>query len=94
MRASLAFVEAQDRGREPGRVVVVAVRRVDDLVEDELGRVEAVARGGILREGLLLRRIEHPSIVRVVELTSGSATVNTAKSWVPTSACAARSFIT
>lgn len=45
-------------------VVAKCVRA--DIDEEEFGHVAA---NGILREGLLLRRLEHPSIVRVVELT-------------------------
>lgn len=41
----------------------------------EAGDERASASNGILREGLLLRRIEHPSIVRVVDLVRRPATL-------------------
>ncbi|MCW2973463.1 MAG: hypothetical protein JWN72_1736 [Thermoleophilia bacterium] len=44
--------------------------------EDVAGEHERRTAGqGILREGLLLRRVEHPSIVRVVELVHDPATL-------------------
>ena len=47
-RPALALVQPDDRGREPCRVVVVGVVRVDDVVEDE--------RGGAATDGGQRRR--------------------------------------
>ncbi|MBC7461860.1 MAG: serine/threonine protein kinase [Thermoleophilia bacterium] len=51
----------------------VVAKRIREDVEGEHDR--RVAGQGILREGLLLRRVEHPSIVRVVELVHDPATL-------------------
>ncbi|MCW2927515.1 MAG: serine/threonine protein kinase [Thermoleophilia bacterium] len=51
---------------------VVAKRIREDLATDDERRA---AGHGILREGLLLRRVSHPSIVRVVELVQDPATL-------------------
>lgn len=59
------------RGRWHGLEVVA--KRVREDIEVEEQRREAGQ--GILREGLLLRRIEHPSIVRVVDLVHRPATL-------------------
>jgi serine/threonine protein kinase len=59
------------RGRWHGLEVVAKRVREDIVDEDERRR----AAQGILREGLLLRRMEHPSIVRVVELVHRPATL-------------------
>jgi serine/threonine protein kinase len=58
-------------GRWHGLEVVAKRVREDIADEDERRR----AGQGILREGLLLRRMEHPSIVRVVELVHRPATL-------------------
>jgi serine/threonine protein kinase len=60
------------RARWHGLDVVAKCVRAD-LVDD--GDDHAAAVNGILREGLLLRRFEHPSIVRVVELVRRPATL-------------------
>lgn len=54
-----------------GLDVVAKCVRADIEDDDE----RASASNGILREGLLLRRIEHPSIVRVVDLVRRPATL-------------------
>ena len=59
------------RGRWHG-LDVVAKRIREDLDDPDARRS---AGDGILREGLLLRRIEHPSIVRVVEVVRQPATL-------------------
>jgi eukaryotic-like serine/threonine-protein kinase len=59
------------RARWHGLDVVAKCVRADIVDEDE----RSSARDGILREGLLLRRIEHPSIVRVVDLVRRPATL-------------------
>lgn len=59
------------RGRWHGREVVAKRVREDIIGADE----RRTAGLGILREGLLLQRIEHPSIVRVVELVHDPATL-------------------
>jgi serine/threonine protein kinase len=51
----------------------VVAKCVRGDIEDEDER--ASATNGILREGLLLRRIEHPSIVRVVDIVRRPATL-------------------
>jgi serine/threonine protein kinase len=58
-------------GRWHGLEVVAKRVREDIADQDERHR----AAQGILREGLLLRRIDHPSIVRVVELVHRPATL-------------------
>jgi serine/threonine protein kinase len=58
-------------GRWHGLEVVAKRVREDISDEDERHR----AAQGILREGLLLRRIDHPSIVRVVDLVHRPATL-------------------
>jgi serine/threonine protein kinase len=59
------------RARWHGLDVVAKCVRGDIADEDE----RTGAANGILREGLLLRRIEHPSIVRVVDLVRRPATL-------------------
>lgn len=54
-----------------GLNVVAKCVRGDLATDDE----RSSAAHGILREGLLLRRLEHPSIVRVVELVRRPATL-------------------
>jgi serine/threonine protein kinase len=51
---------------------IVAKRIREDVAA---GNERRMAGQGILREGLLLRRVEHPSIVRVVELVHDPATL-------------------
>lgn len=51
----------------------VVAKRIREDIEDEVERASAAT--GILREGLLLGRVEHPSIVRVVELVHRPATL-------------------
>jgi serine/threonine protein kinase len=59
------------RGRWHGLEVVA--KRVREDIEDDEARTSAAH--GILREGLLLRRIDHPSIVRVVDIVHQPATL-------------------
>ncbi len=59
------------RGRWHGLEVVA--KRVREDIEDDAERL--TAGHGILREGLLLRRIDHPSIVRVVDIVHQPATL-------------------
>jgi serine/threonine protein kinase len=53
--------------------LAVVAKRIREDIEDPDERQRAAH--GILREGLLLRRVEHPSIVRVVELVNDPATL-------------------
>ncbi|MCW2925885.1 MAG: serine/threonine protein kinase [Thermoleophilia bacterium] len=59
------------RGTWGGRAVVAKRIREDIVDPDERQR----AARGILREGLLLRRVSHPSIVRVARLVEHPATL-------------------